>query len=183
MNQTVSTIVISMLLTSGFAMAEVTDAGSGGFTTVTEVQIDSPRDAVWKASVDEIGRWWHPDHTVSGDAARLSVSSVPQGCFCERFDSGGGVVHMTVTMVNPGVVIRFTGGLGPLGLMGVSGNMTWEYEDVDGGTKVTFTYAVGGYLDGGLDVIAGPVDFVSGEALSRLKAHIETGDADSTGIE
>lgn len=166
-------------LTSGQVVAEVTAAEPGGFTTVTQLQIEAPRDAVWKASVDEISSWWHADHTVSGDAARLSITSVPQGCFCERLDSGGGVVHMTVTMVNPGVVIRYTGGLGPLGLMGVNGNMTWEYEDVDSATGVTFTYAVGGYLEGGLDKIAGPVDAVIGEALSRLKAHIENGDADS----
>ena len=88
-------------------------------------------------------------------------------------------MHLTVTMVNPAVVIRLTGGLGPLGLMGVSGNMTWEFEDADGATRVRFTYAVGGYRPDGLDGIAAPVDAVIGEALARLKTYVETGHADS----
>jgi len=162
--------------------AEVTDAAAGGFTTVDEVTVDASRDVTWKAAIDEIGVWWSSDHTISGDASRLSITPVAQGCFCENFGSGAGVVHLTVTMVNPGVVIRLTGGLGPLGLMGVNGNMTWEFEDVDGGTKVKFTYAVGGYRPEGLDTIAEPVDYVIGEALARLKAHIETGDPEKADL-
>ncbi len=164
-------------------MKEVIDAAAGGFTTVNEVVIEAGRIDVWKASIDEVGQWWNSDHTVAGDARRMSISAVPQGCFCERFESGGGVVHMSVTMVNPGVIIRLTGGLGPLGLMGVEGNMTWEFEDADGGTLVRFTYAVGGYRADGLDSIAGPVDFVVGEALDRLKSHVESRDFDRAGAE
>jgi len=89
------------------------------------------------------------------------------------------VVHLTVTFVNPTVLLRLTGGLGPLGLMGVNGNMTWEFFDADAGTRVKFSYAVGGYRAGGLDQLAAPVDSVIGEALLRLRAHLETGDADN----
>ena len=164
------------------ASAEVMDAGAGGFTTVNEVTIDASRDVAWQAAIEDIGIWWSSDHTVSGDASRLSITPVPQGCFCENFGAGAGVVHLTVTMVNPSVVIRLTGGLGPLGLMGVNGNMTWEFEDVEGGTNVKFTYAVGGYRPEGLDTISEPVDFVIGEALARLKAHIETGDPENADV-
>jgi uncharacterized protein YndB with AHSA1/START domain len=156
------------------AMAEVTDAGENGFTIVHEALIDASSERVWQAAIDEIGLWWNPDHTVSGDASRLSITAVTQGCFCEDFGAGAGVVHLLVTMVNPGVVIRLTGGLGPLGLMGVSGNMTWELEAQDAGTKITFTYAVGGYQPGGLASIAAPVDDVIGEALQRLKSFVES---------
>lgn len=173
---------IVLLLVSGIASAEVVDSGSGGFTTVNEATIDADRESVWQAAIEDVGKWWSSDHTVSGDASALSITSVPQGCFCERFGAGAGVVHLTVTMVSPGIVIRLTGGLGPLGLMGVNGNMTWEFEDVEGGTKVKFTYAVGGYRPEGLDVIAGPVDFVIGDALHRLKAYIETGDPATSDI-
>ena len=172
-----------MLLVSGIVSAEVVDSGSGGFTTVNEATIDADRESVWQAAIEDVGKWWSSDHTVSGDASALSITPVPQGCFCERFGAGAGVVHLTVTMVSPGIVIRLTGGLGPLGLMGVNGNMTWEFEDVEGGTKVKFTYAVGGYRPEGLDVIAGPVDFVIGDALHRLKAYIETGDPATADID
>lgn len=183
MKNLLRTGLFAILISLGFASAEVTDVDSGGFTTVNEVIIDASRDAVWRAAIDEIGLWWSSDHTVSGDARRLSITPVLQGCFCERFESGGGVVHLTVTMVNPGVVIRLTGGLGPLGLMGVNGNMTWEFEGVERGTRVTFTYAVGGYREDGLDTIAVPVDYVIGEALGRLRAHVETGDASNAVVE
>jgi len=71
------------------------------------------------------------------------------------------------------VMLRLTGGLGPLGLMGVNGNMTWEFFDEGEGTRVKFTYAVGGYRQGGLDAVAVPVDYVIGEALDLLKAYVE----------
>ena len=164
-----------LLLVTAAAAAEVADSGSGGFTTVHVVTIDADRASAWKAAIEDVGKWWNSDHTVSGDASTLSITAVRQGCFCENFGAGAGVVHLTVTMVSPGVVIRLTGGLGPLGLMGVNGNMTWEFEDAEDGTKVKFTYVVGGYSAEGLDTIAGPVDFVIGEALQRLKAYIESG--------
>ena len=83
---------------------------------------------------------------------------------------------MTVSFVNPGVMIRLTGGLGPLGLMGVSGNMTWEFEEAESGTLMVLQYAVGGFMDGGLDTVAPAVDGVLGEAISRLKSYVESGD-------
>jgi len=176
------TSLLLLALCTGSTFAEVSDAEKGGFTTVNEVIIDASREDVWKTAIEDIGIWWSSDHTVSGDASRLSISPVPQGCFCESLGAGAGVVHLTVTMVNPGVVIRLTGGLGPLGLMGVNGNMTWEFDEVEAGTEVTFTYAVGGYRPEGLDTIAEPVDFVIFEALARLKAHIETGDPENADI-
>lgn len=169
-------LLVSMLVISSAARADVVDAGTNGFNTVNEAVVAAERDIVWRAAIDEIGQWWSSDHTVSGDATRLRISAKTQGCFCEYFGDGDGdgVVHMTVTMVNPGVVIRLTGGLGPLGLMGVAGNMTWEFSSVEGGTHVKFTYAVGGYRANGLDEIAGPVDRVIADALDRLRSHVES---------
>lgn len=161
------------------AGAEVKDAAATGFTIENEVVVAAERSRAWRVAVMEVGRWWSSDHTVSGDASRLSINARPQGCFCEDLGENAGVVHMNVSMVFPEVVMRLTGGLGPLGLMGVDGNMTWEFEDVEtsaGSTRVTFTYAVGGYRPEGLDGMAGAVDTVIGEALLRLKAYIETGD-------
>jgi len=172
-----------LALLANSATAEVMDSAEGGFSTVNEAIIDADRDQVWRQAIDEIGSWWSSDHTISGDATRLSITAIPQGCFCESLGETAGVVHLSVTMVNPGVVIRLTGGLGPLGLMGVSGNMTWEFEDAEEGTRARFTYAVGGYRAGGLDAIAGPVDSVIGDALSRLKEHVENGSEEVTDID
>ncbi|MEQ9563309.1 MAG: hypothetical protein RLN69_12380, partial [Woeseiaceae bacterium] len=72
------------------------------------------------------------------------------------------------------VMIRFNGGLGPLGLMGVDGNMTWEFEDAGEGTRVTLNYAVGGYRKGGLDAVAAAVDGVLAEQMTNLRDFAES---------
>jgi hypothetical protein len=105
----------------------------------------------------------------------MRIQPETQGCFCEILGEQAGVVHLVVTMVNPTNLLRMTGALGPLGLMGVDGNMTWEFMDAEGGASVRFTYAVGGYSKDGLDQIAPAVDYVLGEALGRLKSYVETG--------
>jgi len=179
MKKLLCTFVCLFVILATSARAAVTDAEAGGFTSVNEVIIDSDVEVSWRAAINDVGSWWSSDHTISGDASRLSITAVPQGCFCEDLGGRAGVVHLVVSMVSPGVVIRLTGGLGPLGLMGVNGNMTWEFEALEDTTKVSFTYAVGGYRPGGLDTIAEPVDSVIGEALSRLKSYVETGDPET----
>jgi hypothetical protein len=56
--------------------------------------------------------------------------------------------------------------------------MTWEFFDAGEDTRVRFSYVVGGYRPEGLEDIAEPVDFVIGEALMLLKAHVETNSED-----
>lgn len=170
------------LLLAPAAFGEVSNAAANGFTTVNEVVVEASPAAAWVAAI-EVGKWWSSDHTISGDASRMSIDAVTQGCFCESLGETAGVVHLVVTSVMPTTSLRLTGGLGPLGLMGVNGNMTWDFAAVDGGTQIRFTYAVGGYLDGGLEQLAGPVDSVLGEALQRLKAYIETGSPERMPVE
>ena len=176
-------MIAVLVLLAPNATAEVTNSAANGFTTVNEVVIADGRAEAWVAAVGKVGSWWSSDHTVSGDASRMSIKPETQGCFCESLGEQAGVVHLVVTMVNPTHLLRMTGGLGPLGLMGVDGNMTWEFEDVEGGTRVRFTYAVGGYRVGGLNEIAPAVDFVIGEALGRLKAYVETGNPEPAPVE
>jgi len=162
--------------------AEITDVAANGFTTVNEVVVEATPEMAWAEAI-AVGRWWSSDHTISGDAARMSIEPVPQGCFCESLGDAAGVVHLVVTSVMPATSLRLTGGLGPLGLMGVNGNMTWDFEAVEKGTRIRFTYSVGGYMNGGLEQMAEPVDYVLGEALMRLKTYVETGSPESASIE
>lgn len=160
------------------AVAEIVDANAAGFTIRHTLEIDAARADVYRAVVSDIGAWWSDDLTVSGNASRLRLDAVPQGCFCESLGHGAGVVHLTVTFVNPTVMLRLSGGLGPLGLMGVNGNMTWEFEDSGGGTRMSWSYAVGGYAPGGLDALALDVDQVLVAQMRRLKRFVETGHPD-----
>src|SRR5690606_26695145 len=140
------------------ATAAVIAADASGFTTRQSVTVSRSRAAVYQAATARIGSWWSDDHTVSGRAANMYLEPRVQGCFCEKLGEQGGVVHMLVTFVNPTVMLRLSGGLGPLGLMGVSGNMTWEFTDSADGTTMTWSYAVGGYFPGCLDQISSAVD-------------------------
>lgn len=173
----------TFLLPCNLANAEVIDAQETGFKVVNKVFVDASREDAWRAAIKDVDKWWSSDHTVSGEASRLHIDAKPQGCFCESLGKNAGVVHMTVTMLYPPNVLRLTGGLGPLGLMGVEGNMTWEFDDVAGDTQVTFTYAVGGFRPDGLGAMAGPVDRVIEDALKRLQAYVDTGDAEYSDID
>jgi len=155
--------------------AEVMDADINGFTVRHTVAIAADRLTVYKATVSGIGDWWSSDHTVSGNAKNLYLTTAIPGCFCERLGDGSGLVHLTVSFVNPGIMLRLSGGLGPLGLLGVAGNMTWEFDDADNGTVVTLQYAVGGYMPGGLDTVAAAVDGVLIEQMTRLASYVESG--------
>lgn len=166
---------LTIILGVNAANGEVLDAAANGFTIRHQVQISADRNTVYQAAVDDIGDWWNGEHTVSGDAANLYMDTRVQGCFCERLGENTGLVHLSISFVNPGVMLRLTGGLGPLGLMGVAGNMTWEFESNDNGTLMSLQYAVGGYMADGLDLLAAPVDSVLVEAVTRLATYVETG--------
>ncbi len=168
-------VLACLIVTNAIANAygEVLDAAPGGFTISHQTEVSAGRIEVYNAAVNNIGDWWGDDHTLSGDAGNMYIEARTQGCFCERLGDTGGVVHLVVTFVNPGVILRLSGGLGPLGLMGVSGNMTWEFVDAENGTIVKLNYAVGGYMDGGLDSIAEAVNGVLVKQMTSLKAFVE----------
>lgn len=173
----IATSALMYLLLSD-ASAEVLDSAPGGFTIDHTTEIAASRADVYWAAVNDIGEWWSDDHTLSGDAGNMYIEARILGCFCERLGEAGGVVHLVVTFVNPGVILRLSGGLGPLGLMGVNGNMTWEFDDGGSGTIVRLSYAVGGYLAEGLDSIADAVDGVLVEQMARLKSFVEAAPVD-----
>src|SRR5512134_3799150 len=70
--------------------AEVVESASAGFATKSVVRIAAASDRVYGALVQDVGRWWDPAHTYSGDARNLSIDPRPGGCFCERLGDQGG---------------------------------------------------------------------------------------------
>jgi len=58
---------------------------------------------------------------------------------------------------------------------GAAGHLNILLSEKDGRTTVTLTYDVGGYMNGGLDTLAAPVDGVLGQQVARLKTQVETG--------
>lgn len=170
-------LILASLLSAAPTRAEVVAADASGFVLRQEAPIAAPRARVYRAFVGEVGKWWNPDHTLTGNAEALVIDARPLGCFCEMTGNGTGMVHMTVTLAAPPSLLRLTGGLGPLGLMGVSGNLTVEFNgtDVGSATGVVLNYAVGGYAPDGLEELAPAVDEVLADLLARLEDFIETG--------
>ena len=155
------------------AGAEVIDRSAGGFTVKTSVQVAAPPGRVYAALL-QVGSWWDKDHTYSGDAKNLTISAQAGGCFCEKLPGGGAVEHGRVVNVAPGQLLRLSAALGPLQELGVSGALTWQIEAAEGKqSRLTMTYAVGGYAAGGLDKLAAIVDTVLSGQVKLLKAYTE----------
>lgn len=169
-------VLLAALPGGQHAAADVTDAAPQGFTIHTELEVDATPETAWRMLTVHVGEWWDPAHTYSGDAQNLYIETRPNGCFCEKLGADGAVVHMTVTFIDTASMLRLTGGLGPLGLRGVAGNMTWSLGEQEGRTVIALHYAVGGYDPEGLDLLAPAVDAVLTEQLLRLRNLIETGD-------
>jgi uncharacterized protein YndB with AHSA1/START domain len=165
------------LLTPGFAHADVADSAANGFTVKLAVTIQAPPQDVYRRLVHNVGDWWNPMHTFSGDSHNLSIDDKPMGCFCEKLPSGGGVRHMEVVNADPGKTLVLTGGLGPLQSMAATGSLSIQLAAASGATKLTVVYAVTGYLPGGMNTFAAPVDSVITEQFMRLKSLIENGKA------
>jgi uncharacterized protein YndB with AHSA1/START domain len=162
-----------LVLTPAIAMGEVVERSPAGFTVKSVVTIAASPERSFRALVEDIGRWWEPSHTFSGDAGNLRIDARPGGCFCETLPKGGGVAHAVVTNVVPGELLRMSGALGPLQEHAVVGTLTVQFASAGQGTTATLTYAVAGSFPGGLEKVAAPVDKVLSDQLQRLKTYLE----------
>lgn len=153
-------------LVSTPAVAEV-EVSENGFATTNSVTVAAAPYDVWAVLIDP-SRYWNPDHSFSGDGANFSLDPHAGGCFCETLPQGGSVEHMRVIMVQPNQLLRLSGALGPLQAEGLSATMSWQLEAIEGGTRVTQTYVVGGHMRFEREALAPAVDGVVREQLERL---------------
>ena len=83
---------------------------------------------------------------------------------------------MAVTFVEPGKLLRMTGGLGPLQGMGLHGALEFRLEPVEGeaapSTRITMYYRAGGYSPDDLSAFAPVVDQVQARQLGGLAEHL-----------
>lgn len=148
--------------------AEVTLSDTG-FTANNSAAVSASPAEVWVRLIDP-AQYWNPDHSWFGEASGLSLDPVAGGCFCEANDSGGSAEHMRVVMVQPDQMLRLLGALGPLQSEGLVGALTWQLEEIEGGTRITQTYSVGGHMQFDREELAPVVDGVVREQLDRLVA-------------
>jgi hypothetical protein len=167
---------IAFALWPALASADVVDSSSNGFTTKTTISIQAAPDEVYRKLIRNVGDWWNPQHSFSGNAHNLSLEEKPMGCFCEKLPNQGGVRHMEIVFLAPGKRLVLSGALGPLQSLGATGSMTIDLSAVEGATKLDVTYAVTGYVAAGMNTWAAPVNSVITEQFTRLKNFVERGD-------
>ncbi len=167
-------LLVSAIAALGSGLAGAAEVSSNGFLVRHERIIGTSAARVYDSLVGQVGSWWNPQHTYSGESKNLSIDPRPGGCFCERLPSGG-VEHMRVVYIKPNEMLRLVGGLGPLQGSGVSGSMTWRLSAAENGTRLELVYSVGGFIAGGFEGVAPAVERVLGEQADRLKRFIETG--------
>jgi len=163
------------LLAPLYANADVADSAANGFTLKIALTVQSTPADVYKHLVHNVGDWWSSAHTYSGDAHNLSIDDKAGGCFCEKLADGGGVQHMAVVNAQPGKKLVMRGSLGPFQTTGSEGSMSIALSKDADGTKMEVTFAVGGYMAGGMDKLAEPVNTVLTEQFTRLKNYVEHG--------
>jgi hypothetical protein len=174
MRRYLATLALAALLafTADPSRAEVTVIGPGGFAVAHAIETAAAPEDAYRATVEDIAKWWDGDHSWSGAAENLYLDARPGGCFCERLPDGGGVEHLRIVYLAPGREIRLQGGLGPLQSMGLQGSMSWKILPQETGSKLAWQYTVHGYLDNGFEAIAAAVDGVIGAQLKRLEAYL-----------
>jgi hypothetical protein len=148
--------------------AEVSGSSASGFTVTQSVTTTANVKRAWQSMIGHIDRWWHPDHTWSGDAGNLYIKPAIGGCFCEHLKPRGEVEHLRIIYFSPGKEVRFDGALGPLQTMAAQGRMVWKIDPAQTGSTITFTYMVSGAVEGGFTQIAPAVDGVLQQQIERL---------------
>lgn len=162
------------------ARADVVASSDSGFVVSGEADIAGQTPAqVWQALIRPQD-WWSSDHSWSGNAANMTLDPVAGGCFCEAIpgDLPGSAEHMRVVQVRPGELLVMRGSLGPMqgeALAGVLSITLAPLADA-AGTKIAWTYVIGGYARFPLAELAGAVDGVVSEQMTRLQAYRGTAD-------
>lgn len=156
-----------LLLAAMPLRAEVQFVSDTGF--IIENRIDVPVDAsnAWQALVNKVDDWWPKDHSWWQEAGTFSIEPVAGGCFCER-NGTSSAEHMRIVFVEPGNLLRMSGGLGPLQGLGISGALDWVLTPGESGTTITLTYRVSGFNPDGFTQLAPVVDRVQALQLGGL---------------
>lgn len=165
--------IVSCVISTN-TMAEVTHSSEHSFISSHSFHVNTDIKQSFTDLTENIGQWWHSDHTYSGDASNMTLEAKAGGCFCERWGNNE-VQHLRVVMSRPPQQLRLVGGLGPLQQEAVNGVMDWQLSSTDDGkTKINMTYKVSGARPGSLAEWAAPVDQVLALQFEQLKKHLSS---------
>ena len=183
----------AVLAISAPAAAEVKNATESGFNVVHFAAVSAEPDIIWKRLIAP-KTYWSKTHSWSGSSDGFYIDAQAGGCFCELFQekgadgktiTTGSVEHMRVIFAQPGKVLRMQGALGPLQSEAILGTLTVAMEpSKDGkGTKLSFSYVVGGHMRYKVADIAPAVDKVLGEQFKSLIAPFASTTTEATNVD
>jgi len=157
------------LLSASPAAAEVVERHADGFTLRFAVDMETSAGDVF-LSIQNIGGWWDSAHTYSGDAANLSLSLEPNGCFCEALPDGTLFEHGRLRRFDDDHLV-LDAPLGPLKGRATMADLTFSWPDAGSGVAVSMTFVVEGP---GLGALAAPVDQVMATQFNRFVADVSS---------
>ena len=164
-------LALGLALAAPSAAAALLDSSPNGMTIENSVTVPVDPASAWRALIKEVDLWWPKEHSWWGKEGHFRIEPQAGGCFCETAGARE-ALHMTVSHVEPGVLLRMLGGLGPLQGMGLHGALEWRFQQVEGGTRITLHYVVGGYTTQDLTKFAPVVDQVQAGQLGGLAAYL-----------
>lgn len=166
------------LTLSSPAYAEIKSQSDAGFISGHNAEVLAKPDEVWKRLISPKD-WWSSEHSWSGSVTGFSIDPKAGGCFCELLQdkakdgtlkTRGSVEHMRVIFADPNKVLRMQGALGPLQSEALVGTLTIAMEPAKTGlgTRLSFSYVVGGYTRFPLSKIAPSVDAMLAQQFASL---------------
>lgn len=158
-------ITIAFLISSPLS-AEIVSSSADHYVLKHQAQSELTPEQLWKRLVQP-SAWWHPDHTYSGDANNLSLDLQAGGLWREDWE-GNSVLHGSVLQVQAPQTLRLNAPFGPLQDIAVNVVWTISLKANQDGTLVTFDEIANGTKISKLDELAEAVNYVKGEAISRL---------------
>lgn len=177
----VTTVLAAATLTAAMPLsATVAETSERGFVTQDQADVAASPLDTWLALIRPAA-WWNDAHTWSADAGNMTLTPQAGGCFCERvpgedredgFSLDGSVQHMTVIQAYPLRNLRMRGGLGPLQGEPATGVLTITLEEIAGGTRIRWEYAVGGTMRYEVASISQVVDAVMSQQLHGLRDYL-----------
>lgn len=113
-----------------------------------QVDMDAPRERVWRALTDQITSWWLPDFHVLGPDSIVTLEPTPGGRLCEERGEAS-LLWFTVIHVAPLEAMSLAGHCTPDWGGPCSTLLTLQLADRDGGTRLTVRDALYGHVTDG----------------------------------
>ncbi len=165
-------LLLIAFLFSTSANAEVLESNPNGFKIVQKYEINVNSKKIFRALINP-KFWWSSSHTWSKDAKNLYIEPYANGCFCEKLNNNGSVLHMKIVYFEPNNEIRMFGALGPMQFSGATGHLIMKIVEKNNISNLEISFYGGGYFPGGLDKLAPMADKMLSEQFINLKKYAE----------